>query len=727
MPAESIGVRYWKVSPGIDADVWDEFRDNNLISVGYGKNDWRKTKFGNLTKNPNKDLIIKVLKENYRNDKNDSRYSKYADYLIHFFKIKENDKVVAYDKDFHINAMGEVIGEYEFKKDLNYQHIKSVKWLKIFNPPLDIRPIKEKLTTKIWLPPTVIKMDEKDWNILAEKAGMDDKPIHLCVRLNKSGRIDIDKSESHSKKIRDYVLFSYITEKDSKVLSDENIKLLNESISNFHNNFVYLIAENGRYVRKARLLSVEGRGTIEDDKHLPDGWGGEAGLWFKCLDFRDSHLNELKHLLLNSDKAPYLDFNSKFRPFRNTTLVNLVIFDDSYVKQTEKEKPSNPSENSESEVSMNNEEKLVNQIHDSIHTQGFNFELDLIKNYYISLKTKPFVILTGISGTGKTKLAEYFADAVVEDYDKQFRLIPVRPDWTDDKYLVGYYNPITKQYMSTDFIEFLIKAKLDPDNPYFVCLDEMNLARVEYYFSKFLSGLESKDNIIPLHDIGDFTLNSESEKKDEFKAMQNNKEISKEELEGRGLVISHNSTLIPSKIEIPKNLYFTGTVNMDETTFQFSPKVLDRANTIEILGASKPEDFFDRKKGNPDKTGIPEQFKAGIKNKQDYTWPEELKDKIWKIYNILQKDDTHRYDLHFGHRIIDEIGKYMGNSQGLLDQDTAFDLQILQKILPKIRGDESIKSLLSELKKEIELYTLSKQKLTIIEQRLNDRMYTSFF
>lgn len=376
------------------------------------------------------------------------------------------------------------------------------------------------------------------------------------------------------------------------------------------------------------------------------------------------------------------------------------------------------------------EEKLVHQIHDYIHAQGYIFELNLIKNYYISLKTKPFVILTGISGTGKTKLAEFFADAVVEDSKKQFRLIPVRPDWTDDKYLVGYYNPITKEYMSTNFIEFLINAKLDSENPYFVCLDEMNLARVEYYFSKFLSGLESKDHLINLHDLGNFTLNDEN--KDEFldwQKKQETKDISKEEFKNNGFVISHNGTLIPSKIEIPKNLYFTGTVNMDETTFQFSPKVLDRANTIEIFGPSKQEDFFNinRKKDKIDKTGIPERFKTDIKNQQDYEWSKELKDKIWKLYEILQKDETHRYDLHFGHRTVNEIGNYLGNSQELLDQETAFDLQILQKILPKIKGDESIKPLLEKLKNEIGPYRLSNEKLIIIEQRLKDRMYTSFF
>lgn len=98
---------------------------------------------------------------------------------------------------------------------------------------------------------------------------IEDKPIHLCVRVN--GRKDIDKSISHWKKIKDYVSFLY--QSATNVTSDKNISLLNKSISNFNNNFVYFIADKGKYIRKAKLLSVEGRGTKDGDKHLPDGWG----------------------------------------------------------------------------------------------------------------------------------------------------------------------------------------------------------------------------------------------------------------------------------------------------------------------------------------------------------------------------------------------------------------------------------------------------------------------
>jgi 5-methylcytosine-specific restriction protein B len=192
---------------------------------------------------------------------------------------------------------------------------------------------------------------------------------------------------------------------------------------------------------------------------------------------------------------------------------------------------------------QNKEQIILHSINDLIKKSGFTFSLLQITNYYLSLKTKPFVILTGISGTGKTKITELFAKAVCEDFEKQYLLLPVRPDWNDDRNLIGYYNPLTKQYQTTPFLDFIMKAAQDPENPYFVCLDEMNLARVEYYFSTFLSAMES-----------------------------GSKEISLSGFNGD----------MEYKTSIPSNLFFTGTVNMDETTYRFSPKVLDRANTIEF-------------------------------------------------------------------------------------------------------------------------------------------------
>ena len=134
-------------------------------------------------------------------------------------------------------------------------------------------------------------------------------------------------------------------------------------------------------------------------------------------------------------------------------------------------------------------------INDYLSSQGFYFEESTVSAFYTALKTKGFVILAGLTGTGKTKLPQLFYELVADD-GKQRLFLPVRPDWRDSKPLVGYYNPITKEYDSTDLLNLIIKAKENWEKevdkrPYFVLLDEMNLARVEYYFADFLSVLES--------------------------------------------------------------------------------------------------------------------------------------------------------------------------------------------------------------------------------------------
>lgn len=525
----------------------------------------------------------------------------------------------------------------------------------------------------------------------------DDKPIHLCVKG--LGEIDIDESISHWKKTNDYV--SWLFQSDKNVISDENINLLNKNISKFKNNFAYFIANNGQYVKKAKLRSVEGRGTKDGDKHLPDGWGGEAALWINCIDFEDSNLDELKYLLLESDEEPYLDLDKsrKLYPFRPRTSVNLVVFN--------VEPPPLP-EKTKREDSMNNKEQiLISKINDSIKKTGVTFSLQQITNYYLSLKTKPFVILTGISGTGKTKITELFAKAVCEDFQKQYLLLPVRPDWNDDKYLLGYYNPLTKKYQSTPFLEFIMQAEQDRQNPYFVCLDEMNLARVEYYFSTFLSAMESNKKI---------KLHSETDIKTE-----SGKEIS-------------------SEIEIPPNLFFTGTVNMDETTYRFSPKVLDRANTIEFteIELLKPRENENSSSNKPD---LVELFKRyflkdevrtnGITSNTYRDWENKNWNDLSGFLDSINKDSLEKNNLHFGYRIRDEILRYeyfaekLGNSDFTID--TALDFQIKQKILPRIKGPESIRPSLESLRDKLAgKYLLSSAKINQMLEALQNG-YTDFY
>lgn len=202
--------------------------------------------------------------------------------------------------------------------------------------------------------------------------------------------------------------------------------------------------------------------------------------------------------------------------------------------------------------------EVIDHIYDFIKNEGFSYEKTLIKNLYISLKTKPFVILSGISGTGKSKIIELFAKAIgATAENKRFNLIPVKPDWSDSTDLLGFRN-IEGNFNPGIITEICYNAMLNPKLPYFICLDEMNLARVEYYFSDILSLMETR-------------------KLNEDKEIITNYLLKEEAIGNDAEAISKYGD-----VYIPQNVYIIGTVNMDETTFPFSKKVLDRANTIEF-------------------------------------------------------------------------------------------------------------------------------------------------
>ena len=302
--------------------------------------------------------------------------------------------------------------------------------------------------------------------------------------------------------------------------------------------------------------------------------------------------------------------------------------------------------------------ETVDHIKNYIASKGFSYSDNLIENFYLSLKSKPFVILAGTSGTGKTRLVKLFAEAIGAKY----YMVPVRPDWSDGSDLFGHYD------LNGNFIEGPVcpafnAAAASPDNPVFLCLDEMNLARVEYYLSDFLSVIESR------------------EKQDD------------------GAI--HTDPIAHFKEGIPDNLYIVGTVNMDETTFPFSKKVLDRANTIEFsyVDLFPGFDAFDIE---VEPLQLPNAFlateylvlAADCEKEKDFVI--QVCDELQKVNSILKKANA-----HVGYRVRDEIVFYMlnnKNAENLLTYEQAFDNEIMQKILPRIQGSQvAIKDLLIEL------------------------------
>ena len=325
----------------------------------------------------------------------------------------------------------------------------------------------------------------------------------------------------------------------------------------------------------------------------------------------------------------------------------------------------------------------------SIAAQGLVYARSTIEAFYVALQTKGFVILSGQSGVGKTRLATTFARAFAVSH---LLFVAVRPDFRDSRSLLGFDNPLTDTYNATPLARFLIEAEgayaRGSYAPYFVVLDEMNLARVEYYFADFLSVLEAG------RDAAGFTYQA----------------ISLHTAEGRD---------VPQSLRLPPNLYFIGTVNIDETTSGFSPKVLDRAFSLDLasdsddlalfLGISEksPQDapltndvppLTTRNISPPDEraAGLVEKFgRGGTGALVDGAAAHAFfrSDAGGRYAADLNNLNTRlsRYDFGLAYRAVSEIGAFMANAASLPthDLDTFFDWAIMMKVLPRMSGSRA--------------------------------------
>ena len=337
-----------------------------------------------------------------------------------------------------------------------------------------------------------------------------------------------------------------------------------------------------------------------------------------------------------------------------------------------------------------------------IMAKGFNYDGSLVENFYLSLKSKPFVILAGTSGTGKTRLVRLFAEAIGAKY----HLVSVRPDWSDSSDLFGHID-LNGVFKKGAIIDFLKNAIENPEIPHILCLDEMNLARVEYYMSDILSVLETRE-------------------------FDEHGKINTQPLISENYCRWNNGKNEYGEMKIPGNFYIVGTVNMDETTFPFSKKVLDRANTIEFsyVDLLSMPSFS---KTSSDKIAVTNEFLVS-----KYITLNDCaavdKDYIHGICTILSRINLILAiaNAHIGYRVRDEIVFYMLNSReaNLLDDKIALDNQIMQKILPRIQGSsESVKKMLEELKKLCisEKFESSAKKIDFMIMRYDEDGFTSYW
>lgn len=373
-----------------------------------------------------------------------------------------------------------------------------------------------------------------------------------------------------------------------------------------------------------------------------------------------------------------------------------------------------------SEILNGDYQKAVSYIQAYLVGKDILYPRHIVENYLTLLRTKDLIILAGDSGSGKTNLVKSFAKAV----GGKSIIIPVKPNWTSSEDLLGYYNPLEKKYLATPFLEALLEAQQNPEIPYFICLDEMNLARVEYYFADFLSLLETRDEE---PEISLYAEDESSHVLSELKAVvdiiQSTKDkysqdgvvnfielLKDEQLNGqlrlafgfsdKDSLIKYHSEIrrmlsavmtMPSSIKMPANVHIIGAINIDETTHYLSPKILDRAHIMrfespllsnwdEILEEVAEYAFDDVSKPllfDIDALGYRANYPKFDRDNQ-----------FCKLFIELNIEFFHKLGVEFGMRTIRQGLNYLNLFKDVnTDDELAINNFLLHKVLPKLTFD----------------------------------------
>jgi 5-methylcytosine-specific restriction enzyme B len=302
---------------------------------------------------------------------------------------------------------------------------------------------------------------------------------------------------------------------------------------------------------------------------------------------------------------------------------------------------------------------------EAVAAANLRMSQDFLRRFLASLAAKPFLILTGTSGSGKTKLAQATARWLTSGASDYQRLIPVGADWTGNDNIVGYPDGLDDtNYIGKPALELIWHAAENPERPHFLILDEMNLSHVERYFADLLSAIESKEEI-PLYSGSPRNLSGKE---------------------------------LPKALRAPENVFIIGTVNVDETTYMFSPKVLDRANVLEFRVDVEDIGHYFAHRITVDLSSITGRGVAFGETllrtiEQPVQIPSALKPRFESemllFFNILKA-----HGAEFGYRVAHEASRFLFFYHELSKDDAewferGFDAVIIQKFLPKLHGQRT--------------------------------------
>ncbi len=359
------------------------------------------------------------------------------------------------------------------------------------------------------------------------------------------------------------------------------------------------------------------------------------------------------------------------------------------------------------------------------HAETLENIVNIYRSYIAAIKSKPFLLLAGISGTGKSRIVRELARACWEEgtdeykaqKPKNFQMVQVKPNWHDSSDLIGYVSRVSgkAEYVAGEFLKFIARAWEDTETPYFLCLDEMNLAPVEQYFAEYLSVIESRKS----HEDDTVTTDPILEKSAEDWYRVLTSELTNDD--------NVRNRFLEEGICIPQNFIVVGTVNMDETTFSFSRKVLDRAMTIEMNevdlhgGLTKRHENIG-KLSNAELVGSAVE---GVDVYNDYTNICDIAlGYLQKVNDVLESTP-----FKIAYRTRNEFLLYVVNNLPYCKDENGNDLEqgyviaraldeiTSMKVLSRIEGDDTKVSdeLLENLSKAIEdgLKTVSREENTI--------------